>query len=77
MSTGPPKVDSSGAEAALRKAMGLATTRGGDISIKGASTSANVVEVSGLLSGTTAADVEVCVQISLEIIESDFKFSCL
>lgn len=53
------KVDVAGARQALQQAVG-----GGSLSIKGASSSGafsmNVVQVENLASGTTAADVEVC-----------------
>ena len=44
------------ADRALKDAIG---DKGG-LSIKGASSRGNVVQVSGLAKGTTAADVEVC-----------------
>lgn len=44
-----------GADRALRDALGEK-----EISIKGASSRGNVVQVSGLAPGTSAADVEVC-----------------
>ena len=50
----PPKMNLSLAERALAEATG---EKG--ISIKGASSRGNVVEVSGLADGTTSADVEV------------------
>ncbi|OBZ69952.1 hypothetical protein A0H81_10517 [Grifola frondosa] len=50
---GAPKMNFAGAERALREATG---EKG--LSIKGASSRGNVVQVSGLASGTTAADVE-------------------
>ncbi|EPQ55056.1 hypothetical protein GLOTRDRAFT_138761 [Gloeophyllum trabeum ATCC 11539] len=59
LSTGsvpPPKANFGLADKALKDALGL--ERGGDISIKGASMRGNVVEVTGLVRGTTAADVE-------------------
>lgn len=52
--TGAPKHNLSPAERALREANGEA-----GISIKGASSRGNVVEVHGLADGTTAEDVEV------------------
>ena len=53
----PRKPDSILVQRAIREA-----TAAGGISIKGASTSANgnVVQVDGLVKGTTPADVEVC-----------------
>ena len=62
-SSARPLVDSSGAHSALRSAMGLESRKAGGgsgsaLSIRGAS-SANVVQVENLASGTTAADVEV------------------
>lgn len=53
----PRKPDSTLVQRAIREA-----TAAGGISIKGASTSANgnVVQVDGLVKGTTPADVEVC-----------------
>ena len=51
------RVDLSGVEQALRAA-GVSVA-GGNLSIKGASQTANVVEVTNLVGGTTAADVEV------------------
>ena len=53
----PRKPDSILAQRALRDATATATA---GLSIKGASTSANVVQVEGLVKGTTPADVEVC-----------------
>lgn len=50
----PPKMNFTGADRALREAMG---EKG--LSIKGASSRGNLVEVAGLAPGTTAADVEV------------------
>ncbi|TDL16515.1 hypothetical protein BD410DRAFT_620632 [Rickenella mellea] len=58
---GPRKVETSLVQNALRQATaaGSAAGGGGGLSIKGsASQNANVVEVAGLVSGTTAADVE-------------------
>jgi len=55
LNNGPvvPKTNFSGADRALREALG---EKG--LSIKGASTRGNVVQVGGLAKGTTAADVE-------------------
>ncbi len=50
----PPKMNMSLAERALREANGE-----GGLSIKGAGSRGNVVEVSGLADGTTSDDVEV------------------
>ena len=46
------------AEKALQEATGVRGDRG-ELSIRGASSRGNVVEVTGLVSGTTAEDVEV------------------
>jgi hypothetical protein len=46
-----------GAVKALKEATGLAADK--ELSIRGASTRGNVVEVTGLVKGTTAEDVEV------------------
>ena len=50
----PPKVNMSAAARALEKATGTK-----DISIKGASVRGNLIEIKGLVAGTTADDVEV------------------
>ena len=50
----PPKVNMGAAARALEKATGIK-----DISIKGASVRGNLIEVKGLVGGTTADDVEV------------------
>ena len=50
----PPKVNMGAAARALEKATGTK-----DISIKGASVRGNLIEVKGLVAGTTADDVEV------------------
>jgi len=50
----PPKVNMTAAARALEKATGTK-----DISIKGASVRGNLIEVKGLVAGTTADDVEV------------------
>lgn len=50
-----PKINASSAERALQEAAGVKS-----ISIKGASSRGNVVEVQGLAPGTTAEDVRVC-----------------
>ena len=50
-----PKINVAGVDRALREAQG---EKG--LSIKGASSRGNVVEVSGLADGTTSEDVEVC-----------------
>ncbi|KAI0759986.1 hypothetical protein BD413DRAFT_607391 [Trametes elegans] len=56
---GAPKVNLGIADRALREAVGeKAEKNGPGISIKGASSRGNVVQVSGLARGTTAADVE-------------------
>ena len=66
----PRKPDSSLVQRALREA-----TAAGGITIKGASTSANgnVVQVEGLVKGTTPADVEVCHTISRRPTFSDIR----
>jgi hypothetical protein len=46
-----------GAVKALKEATGLGADK--ELSIRGASTRGNVVEVTGLVKGTTAEDVEV------------------
>lgn len=51
----PPKMNFGIADKALREAVG----EKGGLSIKGASSRGNVVQVAGLAKGTTAADVEV------------------
>ena len=56
-----PKMNFGIADKALRDALG---DKGG-LSIKGASSRGNVVQVAGLAKGTTAADVEVCLPLSL------------
>ena len=53
----PPKMNFGGAVKALKEATGSATDK--ELSIRGASTRGNVVEVTGLVKGTTAEDVEV------------------
>ena len=53
---GAPKMNFGIADKALRDALG----EKGGLSIKGASSRGNVVQVAGLAKGTTAADVEVC-----------------
>ncbi len=53
----PPKMNFGGAVRALKEATGSATDK--ELSIRGASTRGNVVEVTGLVKGTTAEDVEV------------------
>ena len=52
----PPKMYFGIADKAPKEALG---DKGG-LSIKGASSRGNVVQVAGLARGTTAADVEVC-----------------
>ncbi|TFK51118.1 hypothetical protein OE88DRAFT_1660439 [Heliocybe sulcata] len=55
----PPKMNFGMADRALKDALGMEMQGdSGDISIKGASMRGNVVEVTGLVKGTTAADVE-------------------
>lgn len=54
----PPKLNFGLADRALRDATG-AKPAGGPLQIKGASNRGNVVDVSGLVAGTSAADVEV------------------
>jgi hypothetical protein len=53
----PPKMNFGGAVKALKDATGLGPDK--ELSIRGASTRGNVVEVTGLVKGTTAEDVEV------------------
>ena len=53
----PPKMNFGGAVKALKEATGSATDK--ELSIRGASTRGNVIEVTGLVKGTTAEDVEV------------------
>jgi hypothetical protein len=53
----PPKMNFGGAVKALKEATGQAADK--ELSIRGASTRGNVVEVTGLVKGTTAEDVEV------------------
>ena len=53
----PPKMNFGGAVKALKEATGVGPDK--ELSIRGASTRGNVVEVSGLVKGTTAEDVEV------------------
>jgi hypothetical protein len=53
----PPKMNFGGAVKALKEATGVTPDK--ELSIRGASTRGNVVEVSGLVKGTTAEDVEV------------------
>ncbi|KAI0058431.1 hypothetical protein BV25DRAFT_1861952, partial [Artomyces pyxidatus] len=55
-SSAPPKMNFGFAERALRDATGLAPEK--ELSIRGASTRGNVVEVKGLVNGTTAEDVQ-------------------
>ena len=50
----PPRVNMSAAARALERATGTK-----DISIKGASVRGNLIEIKGLVAGTTADDVEV------------------
>ena len=51
----PPKVNMTAAARALEKATGGS----GGVSIKGASVRGNLIEIKGLVGGTTADDVEV------------------
>jgi hypothetical protein len=53
----PPKMNFGGAVKALKEATGHSPDK--ELSIRGASTRGNVVEVTGLVKGTTAEDVEV------------------
>jgi hypothetical protein len=53
----PPKMNFGSAAKALREATGQGVDK--ELSIRGASTRGNVVEVTGLVKGTTAEDVEV------------------
>lgn len=60
-SSGAPKANFGVAQKALRDAVGAEESGAGGLNIKGASSNkeGNVVQVSGLVKGTTAADVEV------------------
>ena len=58
----PPKVNMTAAARALDKATGS-----GGVSIKGASVRGNLIEIKGLVAGTTADDVEVSLRNSLLI----------
>lgn len=58
----PPKVNMTAAARALEKATG-----NGGVSIKGASVRGNLIEIKGLVGGTTADDVEVSSRSSLLI----------
>jgi hypothetical protein len=60
-SSGAPKANFGIAQKALRDAVGAEEPGVGGLNIKGASSTkeGNVVQVSGLVKGTTAADVEV------------------
>jgi hypothetical protein len=53
----PPKMNFGGAVKALKEATGSGPDK--ELSIRGASTRGNVVEITGLVKGTTAEDVEV------------------
>ncbi len=53
----PPKMNFGGAVKALKEATGPGPDK--ELSIRGASTRGNVVEVTGLVKGTTSEDVEV------------------
>lgn len=53
----PPKMNFGSAVKALKEATGSTVDK--ELSIRGASTRGNVVEVTGLVKGTTAEDVEV------------------
>lgn len=53
----PPKMNFGSAVKALKEATGSTSDK--ELSIRGASTRGNVVEVTGLVKGTTAEDVEV------------------
>ncbi|KDQ55135.1 hypothetical protein JAAARDRAFT_60096 [Jaapia argillacea MUCL 33604] len=68
----PPKINFGGADRALKDALGLEKS-GGDISIKGASSRGNVVRVTGLVKGTTAADVEAIFKRCGHIISSSLE----
>lgn len=58
----PPRVNMGAAVRALEKATGTK-----DISIRGASVRGNLIEVKGLVGGTTADDVEVSAFDSLRV----------
>jgi hypothetical protein len=59
----PPKMNFGSAVKALKEATGQGADK--ELSIRGASTRGNVVEVTGLVKGTTAEDVEVSIVITL------------
>lgn len=56
-SAAPPKLNFGPADKALKDALGVKSP--GSLQIKGASNRGNVVDVAGLVAGTSAADVEV------------------
>ncbi|KAI9441195.1 hypothetical protein H4582DRAFT_1810353 [Lactarius indigo] len=69
----PPKMNFGGAVRALKEATGSATDK--ELSIRGASTRGNVVEVTGLVKGTTAEDVEAIFKRCGPITQSSVKQS--
>ncbi|KAH9060531.1 hypothetical protein EDB87DRAFT_1789926 [Lactarius vividus] len=69
----PPKMNFGGAVRALKEATGSATEK--ELSIRGASTRGNVVEVTGLVKGTTAEDVEAIFKRCGHITQSSVKQS--
>ncbi|KAI0044262.1 hypothetical protein FA95DRAFT_1562455 [Auriscalpium vulgare] len=66
----PPKMNFGNAEKALREATGHARE---GLSIRGASTRGNVVDVSGLVKGTTAEDVQAIFKRCGDIIKATVK----
>ncbi|KAI0262560.1 hypothetical protein BC834DRAFT_890754 [Gloeopeniophorella convolvens] len=69
----PPKMNFGGAARALREATGLTVDK--ELSILGASTRGNVVEVTGLVKGTSAEDVEAIFKRCGPITQSSVKQS--
>jgi hypothetical protein len=67
----PPKMNFGSAVRALKEATGSATDK--ELSIRGASTRGNVVEVTGLVKGTTAEDVEAIFKRCGPITQSSVK----
>jgi len=67
----PPKMNFGSAVKALKEATGLAADK--ELSIRGASTRGNVVEVTGLVKGTTAEDVEAIFKRCGPITQSSVK----
>ncbi|KAA1470626.1 hypothetical protein DENSPDRAFT_836460 [Dentipellis sp. KUC8613] len=73
----PRKINAGMAVRATQEAAGLvgAGSRGGELSIRGASSKGNVVDVSGLVRGTTAEDVEAIFKRCGPITQSSAKNS--